>query len=247
MKFTFSIITSNNSIDFHIEKIIDSIFINNIPKDSYEIIVIGGDGKWYDSNKHDSNVKWISLDESTNENWYVKKKNLIADYALFENIVYSHDYFLYSSNWYDGFLRFGEDWDLCMTIVKNKDGSRFRDWCVYDDPKLNWPYGHEPINFDDTHRIMLPAYKYKKNKYMYISGGYWLAKKHVMLQEPINIDLKWGQSEDIEWSMRVRKKYKYVMNTNSVVSSLREKRLSADYVEDSEKYTTPGWEKNIND
>ena len=82
---------------------------------------------------------------------------------------------------------------------------------------------------------------------MSISGAWWVAKKHVMISEPINESLRWGEGEDTEWSMRVRDKYKYVMNTKSIVRLLRQKRLSSYYVEGDEKYTTLGWEKNIND
>ena len=75
MKFTFSIITSNKSTDIDIVKTIDSIFENNIPSENYEIIVIGGDGEWYDYDKHGKNVRWIEVnEEDSKENWYVKKK-----------------------------------------------------------------------------------------------------------------------------------------------------------------------------
>ena len=38
----------------------------------------------------------------------------------------------------------------------------------------------------------------------------------------------WGQQEDVEWSQRVRDKYKYVMNQYSTVKSLKEKKLQAE-------------------
>ena len=79
MKFTFSIITSDNSIDTHVEQTIDSIFKNNIPSESYEIIVIGGDGEWYDYDQHHGNVKWVAVDESSDENWYTKQKNMVVE------------------------------------------------------------------------------------------------------------------------------------------------------------------------
>ena len=83
---------------------------------------------------------------------------------------------------------------------------------------------------------------------MQISGFWWAAKKYVMEADPLDEALCMGEGEDVEWSMRVREKYKYVMNTNSVVKVLRpNKKLSAYYVEGEEKYSTPDWEKNIND
>ena len=42
--------------------------------------------------------------------------------------------------------------------------------------------------------------------HMYISGAYWVAKKHVMEAEPLNEDLKHSEAEDVEWSLRVRDK-----------------------------------------
>ena len=247
MKFTFSIITSNKSTDIDIVKTIDSIFENNIPSENYEIIVIGGDGEWYDYDKHGKNVRWIEVnEEDSKENWYVKKKNMVVENSSFDNIVYSHDYFVYDSDWYDNFKEFGEDWDLCMCVLVNKDGHRYRDWFAWDDiPLCNEPKIND--NWNPNHDIALVPYDYNKTNKMSISGAWWVAKKHVMISEPINESLRWGEGEDTEWSMRVRDKYKYVMNTKSIVRLLRQKRLSSYYVEGDEKYTTLGWEKNIND
>lgn len=60
-------------------------------------------------------------------------------------------------------------------------------------------------------------------KYMYISGTYWISKKNVMLEFPLNEKLSWGESEDVEWSKRVREKYIFEMNENSSVSFLKYK------------------------
>ena len=206
-----------------------------------------GDGEWYDYDKHGKNVRWIEVnEEDSKENWYVKKKNMVVENSNFDNIVYSHDYFVYDSDWYDNFKEFGEDWDLCMCVLVNKDGHRYRDWFAWDDiPLCNEPKIND--NWNPNHDIALVPYDYNKTNKMSISGAWWVAKKHVMISEPINESLRWGEGEDTEWSMRVRDKYKYVMNTKSIVRLLRQKRLSSYYVEGDEKYTTLGWEKNIND
>ena len=62
---------------------------------------------------------------------------------------------------------------------------------------------------------------------MYISGGYWVAKKKFMLANPLDESLRWGESEDVEWSLRIRDKFKYVMNINSTVKTIKQKKLSA--------------------
>ena len=48
-----------------------------------------------------------------------------------------------------------------------------------------------------------------------------------MEAEPLNEDLCHSDAEDVEWSLRVRDKYKYVMNENSVVKLLNFKPLDA--------------------
>ena len=70
-----------------------------------------------------------------------------------------------------GFLKFGNDWDICMCINQAYEGHRFRDWLAWDDPDLCY-------NVDGyDHRIALVPYSYNKKQYMQISGFWWAAKK----------------------------------------------------------------------
>ena len=39
---------------------------------------------------------------------------------------------------------------------------------------------------------------------MYISGAYWISKKIISEKYPQNEDLLWGNSDDVEWSLRAR-------------------------------------------
>ena len=237
MEFTFGIITTmekqthETDNQHYVYDIIDSIEKNNIPKDKYEIIIVGGSDEY---DKYE-NVNHIEFDDVATPRWITKKKNLITKHAKFENIVFSHDYIQYDKNWYKGFLKFGNDWDLCMCIHKAYEGHRFRDWLVWDDPDLCY-------NVDGyNHRIALPSYDYDKTHYMQISGFWWVAKKYVMEKDPLDENLKWGDAEDVEWSFQVRDKYKYVMNTNSIVEVLKSKRLSAYYVDGDNEYENKNW------
>lgn len=214
MKFTFGIITAGN-ID---RRVLDSIYNLKIPE--FEVIVIGGE-----SPTGYSNLVHEGFDDTLKPfGWITKKKNNITRLAKYDNIVFLHDYFCFDSNWYNGFLEFGDDWDICMNIIQNLDGTRFRDWCAWDDPEICYTDGGQGVR--------LPPYTYNKPQWMYISGSYWVAKKHVMEQQPLDESILWAQppGEDWEWSKRVLCEYKYVMNTNSIVRSLKQKRLSARYV-----------------
>ena len=64
-----------------------------------------------------------------------------------------------------------------------------------------------------------------------------------MEETPLDENLKLGDAEDVEWSFQVRNKYKYVMNTNSIVKVLKSKRLSAYYVEGDDEYINKNWLK----
>ncbi len=142
--------------------------------------------------------------------WITKKKNMITENAQYENIVFMHDYHMFDQNWYNGFLNFGNDWDVCMNRIENFWGDRFRDWVSWDHPQ----YGT---------RKSMPYEDVDAGKWAYISGSYWVAKKKFMEQNPLDEGFLWGQGEDLEWSFRVRDKCKYVANPMSIFRHTRPK------------------------
>ena len=56
---------------------------------------------------------------------------------------------------------------------------------------------------------------------MYISGSYWIAKKDVMQEFPLNENLLWGMGEDVLWSKEVRNVHSFNMNSNSSVKIMK--------------------------
>lgn len=202
MEFSFGIITDGNSVN-RVNDIVNSIVSQNIP--NFDIVVIGGTPL-----PEQPCLKHVPFDETVKEKWVTKKKNLITQHTKYENIVYMHDYVGLDANWYNGFLKFGNNWDICMTIVKDILGRRFYDWISWDHPDLPC---YSPLDYDDSF----------SGKYTFIPGGYWTAKRYVMEKCPLNEELSWGQSEDIDWTYKVRH-YKYVMNKNSSVTHLKEHR-----------------------
>ncbi len=212
MKFTFGIITSGTS-DSLLNACIDSI--NNLEIPEYEIIVVGN------TELVKPKTKVIPFDESIKNAWITKKKNIITENAQYENVVYSHDYILFENDWYRGYLKNGGDFKVCMNRILNADRSRFHDWVIWplnenfmDDIVL--PKRHCLIPYDMTHL----------SKYMYISGSYWVAKKELMEEFPLNEKFSWGEGEDTEWSFRVREKYNFTMNRHSTVRTLKYKTLA---------------------
>ena len=208
MNFTFGIVTSG--LDERIQIVIDSIEKLNISE--YEIIIIGNS-----SVQRDRTII-VPFNENQRPAWITKKKNLITQLAKYENIVYSHDYIYYNLDWYEGWLKFGNDYKVCMNRILNADGTRYRDWCI-------WPHNN---NFVDglcarQRGCLLPYDITHLSKYLYFSGAYWVGKKDIMSEFPLDENLLWGQSEDVEWSMRIREKYNFSMNKHSSVQLMVQK------------------------
>ncbi len=217
MNFTFGVIT-NGTDDENLQKCISSIHDLKIP--NYEVIVVGN------TKINDKKTKIITFNEKSKRDfrfrkrggWITKKKNIITQEAAFENVVYCHDYVSFNNEWYKGFQKFGDRFDVCMTKIINKDHSRYRDWVL-------WP--HNGSNVDKVIAInrmcLIPYSETDLVSLMYISGAYWVGKKKFMEAHPLDENLYWGEGEDVEWSMRIRKVAKYVMNNLSEVQLLKQK------------------------
>jgi len=200
MEFTFGIITNGYNDDL-INKIITSIENNKIP--IYEIIIIG-------NTKIPTNekVKIFYFNEQIKEGWITRKKNIIAKNAQYENIVFLHDYIEFNSDWYEGFLKFGNNFQFCINKIINVNGNRFRDYSLfpYKVDYLNIHYSPDDINPYFSENCLLPydfVNNIKTNKYMYVSGAYYVIKKNIANLFLLNENLVWGKGEDVEFSKRL--------------------------------------------
>jgi hypothetical protein len=205
MNFTFGIITDGKNPD-RVEKIIDSI--ENSPPESYEIIIVGGGELGRDR------TKVISFSEDVHFPKISEKKNIITEESMFENVVYLHDYIKFSPDWYQNFKKFGNDFDVCMNRILNKDLTRYRDWCIWQD---------DAKKYVSEKNYLIPYHIQNLTGMMYISGAYWVAKKEFMIKNKLNENLRWGQGEDVEWSLRVRNFTKFKMNEESIVHLMKYK------------------------
>ena len=221
MKWTFGIITDGviydglsgrpygpNTANKNIKTIYNSIIAQNID-DDYEIIIVGGSdfvAEW-------PRVKYIPFDDSAKPKWISKKKNILVNEAKYENMSLLHDYIYFCDQWYQNFVTFGENWDVCNSPTINTDGQRYRDWIT--DPALCPEKDIIFLDYDDHSRIdqQYPAMAcfYVKRQFFLNSGGFDEKLLH-------------GQSEDIEWANRVRPiPWNYKCNPHSVVRLLKYK------------------------
>lgn len=214
--FTFGIITDAEKVSCErLIHVLQSIKNLNIP--NYEIILVGNKNKILQYlNYNLDKINIIDFNENIKDKWITRKKNIITQNAKYDNIVYLHDYFVFDNNWYNGWKTFGENYVACMNIILNYDGKRFRDWSIFHDHEF-LPAGQYAGWNRQKLENLIPYNETELNRYQYFSGSYWVAKKSLMLEMPLNENLTWGQGEDVVWSQIFRRKYKFSMNPNSIV------------------------------
>jgi hypothetical protein len=202
MNFSFIICTHEpdcERVDISI-KTIEDLRIPN-----YEILVIGGKRtRTYDN----SLVRFVEFNEEIRPGWTTKKKNDAAKLAQYQNLCIFHDYFAFDVRWYEGWLKFNaetSEWNVACNPIFLVNGSReWTDWITWDDPT----YGKScPILYHD----------HSRTQYQYVSGGYFCIKKKFFLENLFSEELGSHEAEDIEWSMRIRPKWKLVCNPYSIV------------------------------
>ena len=200
IQWTFGIVTGFEDYQ-RLDEILKSIRALSIPE--YEIILIGGGNSNFIVFAED--VKVIDFDESQKPRWITRKKNILVNEAKYNNIVLMHDYHVFDKDWYENFKSFGTDWDICSCPQYLITGARNpMDWSLWDKPDHGRAWS---LNYDD----------WSQTRYMYISGGFFIVKKHVLQEEPLDESRGWNEEEDVEWSMRVRNKYVMKCNGGSVV------------------------------
>jgi hypothetical protein len=217
IEFTFGLITDGSPAAcgrlIDIVKSIDSL---NIPH--HEIIIVGPQNK-VKPHFNSPSIKVIDFDDNIKNKWITRKKNVITQNAAYDNIVYSHDYIVYDSNWYQGWKEFGDNYHACMNRVENVDGSRFRDWSIYDHWELpEFCAAAQYAGFNRAAReCLIPYNENALQRFQYFSGTYWVAKKSIMQEIPQPEHLVWGQGEDLVWSSVFRRKYQFSLNAKSIV------------------------------
>ena len=228
---TFGIITENPDSE-NCRLVIESIRRQKIKE--YQIVIVGGTKR-----SAVDKMELIPFDESVKKAWITRKKNLITQNAKFDQVVYLHDYISLESGWYEGVVNYGNQWDVMMTRMRLPDGRRYRDYSIFP--------GFHTFSKENTHLrsiikpdlfSQIPGMDFEEalipygissevaeilHPWLYISGAYWMARKKVMLEFPLDENLGWGEAEDIDWSDRIKKKYKINFNDKSSALLLKTK------------------------
>lgn len=179
--------------------------------DNYEIVVVGPPN--LDLSYFEKNIKFVLVPFYELNIWKVpfaisKKKNFGVKHAEYDKVVVSHDYLYFHEGWKKGYDEFG-DFSVCTNVVLNQDGTRHMDWVVWDYPEVG---------------IGLLPYSEECTQYQVIGGNYFVVKRDFFIENPMNENLRWGESEDIDWGFSIRNKTKFRVNPKSKVQYLKYKK-----------------------
>lgn len=217
MSYTFGIITAGDH-DPYIETAVAQIRKQQIP--TYEIIIVG------QTSVRGPDILNLPFDETVKKGWITRKKNMIANAAKHEILVLMHDYVSIADDWYEGFQKFGTDFDMCIHPIEMKDGRRFRDLTFFH------CFNHIPFNL----KCLIP-YDYplseKLSKLLYVSGTFYIIKRDIALQLPLDESLVHDMGEDVMFSiLSVINGFSIKFNPYSKATLLKEKEFpSSEFVE----------------
>lgn len=192
-----------------IERLIQSIEREH-PIDQVEVVIVGPSHFRLSRSFQIPCRLVVFEDDESLPGWITRKKNLGVYFSKYENVAVCHDYIELDPGYYDGLLQMDPHWTVGTCKVFFKDGRRSRDWITVDFPGVG--------------QALLP---YDKNysQFQYLNGTFFFTKKSFFLKNPLDERRRWGQAEDVEWSMRVRKKVAFTLNPYSSIHFNRDKAL----------------------
>lgn len=180
--WTFAILTTGNK-DKEVIAFLDSVRRND--KDNrHEIIISGPQKKSYDA----YHVRYLDMSQFRDDEYMEisKKKNAIAALATHANLLIVHDRYYLGDNFFEGFERFGYDFDLVAVNQKFENGETFPFYTAVYPPFLSWTH---PVNFTNYNVL---------SSSQYVNGGAIAIKTHTLQKLPFNSLLMWSQMEDVE-------------------------------------------------
>lgn len=183
----FGIITDGVKIK-ELEELIKSINeITGIQQTNFRISICGPESSKEQISKISQKVNYvIAPPEFELQGWITRKKNLLLDYSLCENIVICHDRYRFPKDFLVQLISYGPDFSVFVPRQVDILGSRFPDWVTLSS---RWAL---------TAPALLEYNEYHPHNYA--NGGILIGKSQILKQVRWNEYLLWDQGEDIELS-----------------------------------------------
>lgn len=208
---SFAIVTGGNN-DHYLQNTVNSIL--DLDLESFEIIIVGR------SKFPNPSVKCVAFDESVRDGWITRKKNLAVSHSQGNIVVILHDYMKVNKDWTRSNVEAlsNSTWDVAMCRITNPDGSRWVDWTLWTQNSIGIRWW-----FNSTRANLVPYNTTNLTRFMYVGGAVIIVRKEFMLKNPLDENLAWGEGEDVEWSLRVRKFWNYKIFPEMSITSQKHK------------------------
>jgi hypothetical protein len=180
--FSFGIIT-NGKRDDKIVRLMESIRMQNLAVDQYEILVAG----CVDGILARSDTRTFSMDQAAAEGRLGAMRNVLARNASFNKFVCLDDDFLLHPGWAQAVLEVDGDFDLATGIILNPDLSRYCDW----------------VSLIENYTFLKTYHEVFDKCRQYMTGGYGIYKDYVFVDQCWDDHLGFYQGEDVSFSKRL--------------------------------------------
>ena len=179
----------NNNLKPKIKKYKEIFKLKN-----HEIIILAN------FNKKNISIKGVRLINLNSKKITLgKKRNLAVKLSNYSNLIMSLDYFVINKFKLKDIEKEILKNDLLIPKIKTLDKKRYLDWVFLDYPRIG--------------KSLCP-YNLKDRRYMFFHGSYLILKKKFIKKNLFSNYLDHQQGEDVDWSLKVRKRIKFKLSKN---------------------------------
>ena len=179
----------NNNLKPKIKKYKEIFKLKN-----HEIIILAN------FNKKNISIKGVRLINLNSKKITLgKKRNLVVKLSNYSNLIMSLDYFVINKFKLKDIEKEILKNDLLIPKIKTLDKKRYLDWVFLDYPRIG--------------KSLCP-YNLKDRRYMFFHGSYLILKKKFIKKNLFSNYLDHQQGEDVDWSLKVRKRIKFKLSKN---------------------------------
>lgn len=181
--WTFAVLTTGKKPD-NVVRFLESIRRHE-PNGDSEIIVVGPQNERYNA----YGVRYIDTSSFRDDRYaeISKKKNAVIETATKTNLMIVHDRFVLAPNFFDGFERYGYDFDFVTVLQHTEDGEEYPCYAATN----------EYMRFAGQIWVKEFTHLYDTQ---YINGGLIIMKTQTARRISFNKMLMWAQMEDVELS-----------------------------------------------
>jgi hypothetical protein len=204
--WTIAVISGGNN-DKRLNQIIDSITANRFS--DVEILIIGPAPCF----TLPPDARHINFSEAYTDCRIpiCDKKNLVAQHAIYENLLIIHDRIYLAPEWYENMRSFRKDWQILTfpCTPAETHNIRLADWTIattssYEhigQARLSSYHKSFPFDYSDLRHSNLPYQQC--SPLPAVNGACFAVRRSVLRTNPLPNWLHWAEIEDGHWSMQL--------------------------------------------